>query len=242
MSLLRTPRVDNLWTDCERLRRGLAFLRSCERSVLILNSGSGVYREWTTAPRRALRYHARVNLLRDLPLFPDTGGDGDTVQAVVETPRGSSLKLKYVPAFDRFAWSRSLSLGVTFPYDYGFLPQTLAEDGEAVDAVVLADVGSFPGVIVPARIVGALRVLQQRDGGPAKRNDRVVVVPVNEHRHRALADVGDLPERMRDELEAFFGASLLLTGKRVEFRGWSSAAEARDAVAAAHLAWTEAPA
>lgn len=117
-------------------------------------------------------------------------------------------------------------MGVTFPYDYGFLPRTLSGDGDALDAVVLAEVGSYPGVIIPARVVGALRVLQRRDGQPAKRNDRIVVVPVNEHRHREVESVTALPARLCDELEAFFGASLLLTGKKVEFQGWADATEA----------------
>ncbi len=152
------------------------------------------------------------------------------MRVVVEVPAGSSVKLKYDPALRSFVWSRGLSLGVTYPNDFGFLPQTLAEDGDALDALVYSDLSSYPGVIVPARVVGALRVEQQRDGGPVKRNDRIIVIPVHDHRNRSIANVSQVGSRILDELEEFFRASLVLTGKQIELRGWADADEASDIV------------
>ena len=183
-------------------------------------------RAW--ARRAKNPYHAPMNLITELPLRISD----ELVRAVVEVPRGSSLKLKYDGELGVFVWSRALSAGVSFPYDYGFLPQTLSGDDGALDAVVLAEVGAYPGVVVPARVIGALRLSQQREGQPRKRNDRILVVPANEHRYAHVRSASDLPERTREELQAFFTASLLMTGKQVEFEGFAEAKEAQELVAA----------
>ncbi len=178
-----------------------------------------------------LGYSARVSFLSDLlPLY---AGDG-VVHVVVEVPRGSQIKLKYDPVLGAFLWSRAMPHGLRFPYDFGFLPRTYAEDNDAADALVYSEVSSYPGVVVPSRIIGALRVEQQRDGGPIKRNDRIVVVPVNEHRRAHISEVQQIPERERDEMIEFFRASLAMTGKNVTFRGWADAAEATELVDLAH--------
>lgn len=175
-------------------------------------------------------YLGMVNLLHDLPLRDDDG----SLRVVVEVPRGSGVKLKYDEHTSTFVWSRTLTLGVVYPYDFGFLPRTLAGDGDALDAVVYAEAASYPGVVVPARAIGALRVEQQRPGQPTKRNDRVLMAPLHAHRRDALQDIGGVPQRVRDELEAFFTASLALTGKTIRFCGWADAAEAERIVEQAH--------
>jgi inorganic pyrophosphatase len=180
-------------------------------------------------------YGSGVNLLHELPLRDERGH----VRVVVEVPRGSGVKLKYDDDLGVFVWSRALCLGIRYPYDFGFLPQTLAGDGDALDAVVFAEVGSSPGVVVPARVIGALRVEQQRPGQPVKRNDRVLVVPASAHRRTQLDDISGVPERVLDELQAFFAASLALTGKNVGFRGWADAAEAIRLIDDAHAQYKE---
>jgi inorganic pyrophosphatase len=189
-----------------------------------------VSHDMTLAMAHRFHYWGRVNLMHDLSLR-DAGGN---LHVVVEVPRGSAVKLKYDEHTGTFMWSRTLTLGVVYPYDFGFLPQTLAGDGDALDAVVYADASSYPGVVVPGRAIGALRVEQQRPGQAIKRNDRVLVAPLNAHRQDALRDIDGIATRVRDELEAFFTASLALTGKTVRFCGWADAAEAERIVAEAH--------
>lgn len=172
----------------------------------------------------------QVNLLHELPLYDRDG----RIHVVVEVPQGSHVKLKYNEELGMFVWSRALSVGVSFPHDFGFLPQTLAEDGDAVDTLLLTPMPSYPGVVVKARTVGALRVEQKRPGQPVKRNDRVLTVPVNDQRSQHMRDIGDISKRMLDEYQAFFQASLMLTGKNVRFCGWADAAEARTLIDEAH--------
>lgn len=175
-----------------------------------------------------------MNLLHELPLFDERGN----VRVVVEVPRGSSVKLKYDEHTETFVWSRPLPLGSSYPFDFGFMPQTVAGDGEALDALVYAEVASFPGVVVPSRAIGALRVEQMRPGQPNKRNDRVLVIPANSHRRGQLRDIGDVAQRVLDEIEAFFGASLALTGKQVRFCGWADARETAKLIQQAHASYT----
>ena len=162
-----------------------------------------------------------MNLLRELPLRTDRGD----FQVVVEVPKGSSVKLKYNESTGVFEWSRALRYGLSFPYDFGFFPRTVAGDRDAIDAMVLSDVGSYPGVVVPSRIIGSLRITQQRGVGE-RRNVRVLVIPVNEHRWAHIRNASDLPQRVREELLEFFRSSLVLTGKTVKFDGFANADEA----------------
>lgn len=169
-----------------------------------------------------------MNLVRDLPLKDDDGA----FHVVVETPRHSRVKLKYDERLG-FVWSRPLTLGVQYPYDFGFFPRTQAEDGDPLDALVFTEQPSYPGVIVPARVIGALRVEQRRGRARVKRNDRIVVVPIDEKRRADVADVNEVPGRVLSELEEFFRASIALTEKVIRFRGWAGATEARKIVLAA---------
>ncbi len=171
-----------------------------------------------------------MNLLHELSLR----GDDGQLRMVVEVAKGSSVKLKYDGRLGAFIWSRTLTYGVKFPYDFGFFPQTLAEDGDALDAFVYADESTQPGVVVPARAIGALRVEQRRSGRAPRRNDRVLVVPLHDTRSSDFRDIGQITTRTRTELEAFFDASLALTGKRVKFRGWADAAETRTIIEESH--------
>ena len=168
-----------------------------------------------------------MNLARDLQLRRE--GER-ALQMVVETPAGSGVKLKYDEEQEIFVWSRPLALGIRFPYDFGFLPQTLAEDGDALDALLLTDLAAHPGVVVPSRVIGALKVKQFREGQPVKRNDRIMLLPVNDHRLAHIREVAEMGQRLCDEIEAFFASSLTLTGKQVEFCGWADSQEAETLV------------
>lgn len=175
-----------------------------------------------------------LNLLTELPLHDSDGN----FRVVVETPRGSAVKLKYDDQLGIFEWSRCLSHGVCYPYDYGFLPQTITGDRDAVDALVVVEATSCPGAVISCRLIGALRLEQRRDNQPPRRNDRVIAVPTRAHRLASITAVSELSERVRAELAAFFQASLALTGKNVQLLGWSDPEETTEMVAAAHAAFS----
>jgi inorganic pyrophosphatase len=164
----------------------------------------------------------------DLTTIP-TFARGDILHIVVEAPRGSTLKLKYEPRWEMMAISRPLPLGVAFPFDWGFIPSTEAEDGDPLDAMLLWDVASYPGVVVECRAIGLLQVEQNRtthDPSARVRNDRIMCVPVDARREQEMADIAELSPRVREELEHFASASTALEGKDVRVIGWGDAAAA----------------
>src|SRR5262245_43582790 len=146
-----------------------------------------------------------------LPTF----GSQDEVHVVVESPRGSGVKLKYDAAFEAFKVSRPLPDGIVFPCDWGFVPSTSAPDGDPLDAMVLWARASFPGVVLACRLVGVLRVEQNSKTRPGtrERNDRVFAIPENAPRHATIRSVDDLPDRTKEEIEEFFRASTALEKK-----------------------------
>ena len=99
----------------------------------------------------------------DLLKLPTRNNSGD-VYVVVETPRGSAAKLEYDPELRVFTLSKALFLGLTYPYDWGFIPSTKGEDGDPIDALVLHDAATAPGLVLKCKIIGVLEVLQARRG------------------------------------------------------------------------------
>ena len=146
---------------------------------------------------------------------------------VVETPRGSPFKLKLDPELGVLVLKRPLPLGFVWPYDFGFVPSTQAPDGDPVDALVLWDAASPPGVVVRCRALGVLQ-LDQDDGGRRVRNDRIVATPLAFERGQGWARVDDLPARVRQELALFSTSSVYFEAKDVRILGWAGpeAAEA----------------
>jgi len=136
-----------------------------------------------------------------------TRDDAGAWLAVIEASQRSRHKLKYTPEWNAFVLDGVLPVGLAFPYDFGFLPSTLGDDGDPLDVLVLADESLPPGSVVPCRIVGVIEAEQQdEDEEAAKRNDRLLAVAVKSHRHGDCTELKDLPANVLDEIEQFFVA------------------------------------
>lgn len=164
------------------------------------------------------------NLVHDLPPFDEQRN----LRVVVETPRGANIKIKFDEKLGFFCLSRVLPLGVTYPYDFGFVPQTLAQDGDPIDAVVLIDAMTYPGVVISCRLLGALQVEER--GLRGRPNHRLVAVPVKAARREEWRNFSDLGKRMQQELERFFVMSSAFTSKDPVVRGWVGPDAANDMV------------
>ena len=152
--------------------------------------------------------------------LPARNRDG-SVHVVVETPQGARVKLKYSRELGALVLSRPLALGVTYPFDWGFVPSTKAPDGDPLDVMVVSDAPTWPGVVVCCRPIAVLEVEQNAKSGGRERNDRIVAEPVVVRRPTI-----ELTERVRHELEAFFVAATLFEGKELRVLGWDDAAAA----------------
>jgi inorganic pyrophosphatase len=152
-----------------------------------------------------------------LPPRPKPG----LINVVVETPRGSRNKYKYDEQLGLFRLNRVLFAGASFPFDFGFIPQTRAGDGDPVDVLVLMDAPAFTGCLVYARPLGVLRAT--KDG---KENPRLIAVSTEDKTWAAHKDLSDLPRKLLREIEQFFQWILDVEGSEHKLLGWRGLAEA----------------
>jgi inorganic pyrophosphatase len=158
------------------------------------------------------------------------------VRVVIDTPAGSRNKYKYDTGLGAFCISRRLPAGLCFPHDFGFIPQTCAEDGDALDVVVLDLEPTFPGCVVTVRPIGILKA-QQTESGRSIRNDRLIgcgETPVNPARVKELRDLGE--ERIRS-IELFFETYNRAQGRTFRITGRGNAQAARAALTRARAAF-----
>ena len=148
------------------------------------------------------------------------------VHVVVESPAGATGKIKFEPRLGSFTLSRPLPLGMEYPHDWGFVPGTHAPDGDPVDALVISEATTYPGLVLVARPIALLRVEQNRkQGGGRERNDRLVAV-TRSGRRREATEGTELPRRVREELERFFVDAVFFEAKDPKLLGWAGPDEA----------------
>src|SRR5690242_19420787 len=125
------------------------------------------------------------------------------INMIIDTPKGSRNKFKYDEEAACFRLSRILPAGALFPFDFGSIPQTLAEDGDALDVLLLSEASSFPGCLVTGKLISIISA-EQTEKGKTIRNDRLLAVPVTPANPALFSDIGDLPDPWLTEIEHFF--------------------------------------
>lgn len=126
------------------------------------------------------------------------------VTAVIETPRGSPYKFKYDASERIFRLSSAMPAGTVFPFDFGFISSTLAEDGDPLDVLILMESPSFTGCVLEVRVIGVIEAEQGKAKRPKVRNDRLIAVAAISHAHRDTRDLKEIGKPIIDEIEQFF--------------------------------------
>lgn len=142
----------------------------------------------------------------------------EKLQVVIETPKSCRNKFAFDPKQRIFALKKVLPAGMTFPYDFGFLPRTQAPDGDPIDVLLLMDEPAFPGCMVNARLIGVIEG-EQIDGKKKVRNDRLLAIAEVNHTYANIRKVRDLPDQFLRELEEFFVNYHKLEGKQYRLLG-----------------------
>lgn len=140
-------------------------------------------------------------LLSHLPLLDASTGN---LTAVIETPKGSPNKYDYDDGCAAFKLSAVLPEGMAFPYDFGFFPSTIGDDGDPLDVLVLLDAPVVVGCVLTVRLIGAIEAKQRKKGEAWIRNDRLIAVATHAHTHQHIQTIDDLRPHLLDEVEAFF--------------------------------------
>lgn len=156
----------------------------------------------------------------------ESGSDlPEIINVVVEIPKGSQNKYEYDKKHNMIKLDRVLFSPFHYPGDYGIIPQTLSEDGDPLDALVLVTIPTYPGILIEARPIGMLRM---KDEG--KPDDKIICVSTNDPRYLHTAEIDDIAQHNLKEMAHFFQVYKDLEGKKVEVLGWESATKAKEII------------
>ncbi|HYE30870.1 MAG TPA: inorganic diphosphatase [Methylomirabilota bacterium] len=149
-----------------------------------------------------------MNAFETLPPFSPKG----FLHVITETPKGSRNKYSYDPALGLFRLKKVLPVGAVFPFDFGFIPGTVGEDGDPLDVLILMEEPSVPGCLVEARLIGVIEASQKKDGKTV-RNDRFIATARKTKGVCRPANIKDLSEDMLGQIQHFFISYNQIEGK-----------------------------
>lgn len=152
-------------------------------------------------------------------------GPDQHVQAFIEIPRGSRNKYEYDEELRLFRLDRVLYSSVHYPTDYGFIPDTLAEDGDHLDILVLVQEPTFPGCLIEARPLGGLDMADEKGA-----DFKVLAVPIGDPRYAHVHSLDEIGDHWLREIETFFATYKLLEPKETEVLGWHDVAHAWEVI------------
>jgi len=171
----------------------------------------------------------KVALADPTQLDPFDSADKQMLRVVIETPKGSQNKFAFNVDDHIFELKKVLPAGMAFPYDFGFVPSTKADDGDPVDVLVLMDEPAFPGCVLKCRPIGVIQG-QQGDKKKKVRNDRIIAIEKDAHSWADVKTVDDLGKQFVQELEEFFVDYHKLSGEQYQALGVKGRQQARKLV------------
>jgi inorganic pyrophosphatase len=149
----------------------------------------------------------------------------EILYVLVEIPKGSRNKYEWDEQLGAIRLDRFLFSSVVYPTDYGFVPDTLADDGDPLDAVVCVSEPTFPGCMIGVEVVGMLEMSDEKG-----QDEKILCVPKHDPNWSEIKRLEDLPAQLRDEIANFFSIYKQLEYKDVEIAGWHSREAAWEAI------------
>lgn len=150
-----------------------------------------------------------------------------TFDVLIEIPKGSRNKYEYDFELKKIRYDRMIFSSMMYPADYGFMPETLALDGDPLDVLVLVTEPTFPGCVIEVKPIGVFHMTDEK--GP---DEKVICVPVSDPIASRVNDLPELNAHLLKEIEHFFRVYKDLEKKKVDVGGWGNVTEAKQIVAA----------
>ncbi|MBZ9578107.1 inorganic diphosphatase [Patescibacteria group bacterium] len=168
-----------------------------------------------------------TNLFKDIPAGENPP---DQINVVIDIPKGSENKYEYEEDKGYFKLDRTLYSPMFFPFEYGFVPQTISEDGDSLDVVLLTTYPTFPGCVISACPIGML--LMEDEAGI---DNKIVAVPSGkvDPRFKKIRKTEDLDEHLKKEIEIFFADYKKLEKEKYKFvkiKGWGGVDKAKEII------------
>ena len=139
-------------------------------------------------------------------------------RVIIETPKGCRNKFNYDPALEAFTLGGLLPEGLSFPFDFGFVPSTVADDGDPIDVMVLMDEPAHVGCVLAVRLIGVIEA-RQTEGGKTTQNDRLIGVAVHSYSHENIRSIDDVNKSLLDQVGEFFISYNKSRGKKFKVTG-----------------------
>lgn len=141
-----------------------------------------------------------------------------TCRAVIETPKGRRNKFDYDSRLEAFTLGGLLPEGLSFPFDFGFIPSTVADDGDPIDVMVVMDEPAHVGCVLTIRLIGVIEA-EQTQKGKTTRNDRLVGAAVHSYSHENIESIAQLSKSLLNQVEEFFISYNKSRGKEFKVLG-----------------------
>jgi inorganic pyrophosphatase len=194
----------------------------------------------TTVPSRNAIPDPRMQAARTSVLFGTASrlavvvSEETPLHCLVEIPKGSRNKYEWDEGLKAIRFDRFLFSSVVYPLDYGMIPDTLAEDGDPLDAMVAVSEPTFPGCVIPVKPIALFKMRDEKGV-----DDKVICVPFQDPNWNTAERLEDLPVQLRDEISHFFAVYKTLEQKDVEVDGWYAREEAVKVIEDAQRRWRE---
>ena len=149
----------------------------------------------------------------------------ETFDVLIEIPKGSRNKYEYDFNLKKVRYDRMIFSSMMYPADYGFIPDTLAQDKDPLDVLVLVSEPTFPGIVMEVKPIGVFHMADEK--GP---DEKIICVPVSDPIWNRLNDLNDLNGHLKKEIEHFFKVYKDLEKKKVDVGDWGDVKEAREII------------